>query len=174
MKHCHTQSGTDWAKSVTSRVGQYPGWFGKLPVALGLDFSVSSDAKVLFGIIAAKTYKTREKSNHVEVTTRGLAVLFNCSRTTISRWLNQLERHGYIEKLSKTKAKSVYRLTSEAFDYRVHVETAPDAVAEISSTALPVLRDKRRPCPKCLKTAVISSAYGICATCLATWADKRA
>src|SRR5689334_22735349 len=118
MKRCSTQSGTDWAKSVSSRAEQFPGWFGKIPVALSLDKSVSSDAKVLFGILAAKTYKTREKCNTVQATTRGLAELLGKGPATINRWIKQLEVAGHIEKLAKRKARGIYRLCSPAFEYR--------------------------------------------------------
>lgn len=174
MKPCKVQSFTVWAESVKSRALQFPGWFGKSPAKVLIDVSISSDAKVLHGILALKTYKTRGKCNVVSVTTRELAALLGKTAPTISTWLKQLEIAGHIEKLSGRQAKSVYRLASPAFDYRVRVETAPGAVAEVATERLPVLRDKKRRCPKCKVMARIESTSGVCADCLAEWVNRTA
>src|SRR5690349_20689086 len=169
MKRCPAKKWTEWAKSVQTRIGQYPAWYGKSPMSVLADNSLSYQSRVLFGIIAAKTYKTREKCNTVEITTRGLGALLNQSPQTISNWLKELENVGCVEKLSKNRSRSVYRLTSPAFRYKVRVEAAPNAVADVGSEALPLLRNKRRRCPKCLKTAQITSTAGVCGPCLERW-----
>lgn len=174
MKICNSQKVTDWAKSVQSRALQNPSWFGKVPVSLLLDKSVSPEAKVMFGTLAAKTYKTPSKSNIVSVTLRELAVLFNKTPMTISRWVGQLERGGHVERLSGQNAKSVFRLVSPVFDYHVRVETAPNAVADVMASQLPALRSKNRLCPKCKRTKAIDSTSGICAECLSAWASRSA
>lgn len=174
MKPCKAQNFTEWSESVKARAVQNPGWFGKYPVALLLDKSVSSDAKVLFGILAAKTYKTQGKSNVVSVSTRELAVLFTRSAPTISTWIGQLVQAGHLERISPRKAKSVLRLTSPVFEYSMRVETAPNAVADIDSGHAPMLRDKKRRCPKCRQVRHISSTSGVCDGCLSEWINRTA
>jgi hypothetical protein len=139
-----------------------------------IDGSISYQARVLFGIIAAKTYKTSEKSNLATVTTRGLGALLGHSPQTISNWLKELESAGHVERVSKDRARGVFRLTSPVFAYRATVETAPNVVAEVESEALPIVRDKRRRCPKCKAVARIASTSGICDECLAEWRGRMA
>jgi hypothetical protein len=174
MKRCPDKKWTEWAKSVQTRIGQYPAWYGKSPMTVLADNSITYQARVLFGIIAAKTYKTRAKCNTVAITARGLGVLLEQSPQTICNWLKELEKRGHIEKLSKSRAKSVYRLTSPVFKYRVHVEAAPNAVAEVDSARLAILRDKKRRCPKCRQMARITSTSGACDACVKDWADRAA
>jgi|GEM_PF-6283252 len=174
MSRCAINSGTDWAKSVLSRAAQFPGWFGKHPASVLLDKSISSEAKVLYGILALKTYKTREKSNLADASTRGMAILMGVGASTISRWMKELERSGHIERLSPNKSRGVYRLVSPVFDYRVRVETAANAVADVSSERLTMLRDKRRKCPKCGVQGRVVSTAGVCDDCLADWVRRSA
>lgn len=170
---CKAQDFTEWAKSVKARVLQYPGWYGKSPMSVLADFSISSDAKVLFGILGAKTYKTPTKSNVISFSTREVAELFGVTAPTISNWLKELEDEKHIEKLSKTRARSVYRLLSPVFDYRVRVETGENAAAEVESKSLPMIRDKRRKCPKCKKVVRIASTSGVCDGCLSEWVARE-
>ena len=173
MKNCKAQKCTDWAESVKSRALQYPGWFGKHPATVLLDSSVSYPARVLFGVLALKTYKTRATSNTVQASTRGVAALMGTTAATISNWLGELQRAKHIERVSQDKTRGVYRLLSPVFSYRVKVETAPNATADVSSEHLPILRDKRRICPKCRTRARISSSSGVCDGCLRDWLSRR-
>lgn len=175
MSRCKAQGFTEWAESVKSRVLQHPGWYGRIPMSVLTDLAISYECKTLFGILSAKTYKTRDKCNTVSLTTREIAELFGNTAPTISNWLKELENAGHIVKLSKSRAKSVYQLVSPVFDYRVRVETAPNVAKETTSKELPAIRaGKRAECGKCRKPKRITSTSGICAECLEEWGKKTA
>lgn len=168
-RNCKPQKLTDWAESVKSRTLQYPGWFGKTPMALLLNVSISCESKVVFGILAAKTYKTQGKCNIAQASTRDLASILNVSNTAVSNWLKELSGAGWIERISRARCVGVYRLLSPVFAYRAIVETAPNARVLVPSEQLPLLRDKRCKCPKCRRVKRMSSSSGVCDECLKEW-----
>jgi DNA-binding transcriptional ArsR family regulator len=150
----------------------FPQWFGKTPMMVSADLSISSDAVRVFGILSAKIYKNGSRT--VSVTTRGISVLLKKSPQTIMRWLKQLENAGHIEKISGRNVRSTYRLLSPAFSYRVIVETSPNSSREVASEKLAILRDKKRKCPKCKQVRRVVSSSGVCEDCLSAWAARKA
>lgn len=174
MKKCPVQSGTLWATTVTSRMGQFQRLFTRKPASVSLDFSISSDACRLYDILCIENYKSGFRTNLVTVTTRSLAELTGKSRTTVSRWLSELRGGGHLEKVSRHGQALTYRLSSPVYDFRAVVETMPGAAAEVSSKDLVLLRDKKRKCLKCGKVSRIASTSGACDSCLAEWIKRLA
>lgn len=175
MKRCLIHSETETPKSVSSSVRQHPRKFVRIPLTVMYDESITSDDRDLFGHLSAKTYKNNAiRCNTVMFTLRDLAEILRVGAQTVSRRLGRLEAAGHIKKLSKNREKSVYRLISPVFDYKVHVESGKDAVAETTSTELPILRDKKRRCPKCKALSRIVSTSGVCDSCVREWAERLA
>ena len=175
MKKCPVQSGTLWAQTVTSRMGQFQGLWTHKPSSVSLDFTISSDACRVYDILCIENYKSNFRTNLVSVTTRGLAELTGKSRTTVSRWLKELCDNNHLEKISGHGQALVYRILSPVYDYKVRVETGPNEAHETTSRELPSIRTgKRAVCPKCKKPAKITSTSGVCGKCLEAWAAKTA
>lgn len=100
------------AKTVTSRVGRFPKWFGRVPAAVLIDLTVSSHAVRVFGILALKTLE----GNISVLGCRELGKLIGKSRSTALRYIGELVSAGHLEIVPSANGhRSSYRLLSQVF-----------------------------------------------------------
>lgn len=139
-----------------------------------MDLSISSEAVRVFLLLALQNYQNGKKTNLVTISTRKLAEMRGTSHETIRKHLIELATHGHIEKLGKARGKATYRLMAPMFQSNFRVQTAPTIAVDIEAAQLPVVRDKKRKCPKCRKIERIASTSGVCERCLAEWVARTA
>jgi hypothetical protein len=138
---CPTLGGTVSAKSVLSRVGRFPGWYGRTPARVLLSRELSSDAVRIYGILALKT-------SEGSISTLGMRVLgelLGKGRTTIQRRLRELVTHGDLVMHKDGNGKrAYYELTSTVFSARKVERRAVPARKSPGKTYLsPTVRQAR-------------------------------
>lgn len=172
MKNWKVQEFPDSGKTGKCRGFQNPRHYSMSPKSLNLDKSVSDGAFRVFSILALQNYQKGRKTSVVQMSTREIADLKGASHTTIRKWLGELATGGYIEKLGSARGKAAFRLTGPMFQSNFRVQAAPGVVADVETSQLPIVRDKKRRCPKCKRVERITSTSGVCDQCLSEWVAR--
>ena len=99
-----------------SQTSQEPAYYSITPANVRYDRNLTPNAKLLYGEITALC----NKEGFCWATNNYFAELYNVSKTSVSKWISQLEQYGYI----KTTLK--YKKDTKEIEYRyIHIATPP-------------------------------------------------
>jgi hypothetical protein len=100
------------AKSVSSRVKRFPQWYGRVPLEVSSDSSISSDCVRVYSLIVLGAFQ----GNVVYIGMRQIATLSGMSPATVMRRIRELESAGHlVVKKDSAGKRSWYELTSPVF-----------------------------------------------------------
>lgn len=83
-----------------------PAYFAIIPADVRFDNRLTADEKLLFGEITAFS----SKDGRSTVPNKKLAELYNVTEDTISNWIGNLERYGYIEEIADHTEESYFSI----------------------------------------------------------------
>lgn len=103
-----------------------PSYYAIIPAKVRYDENLNNGQKLLYGEITALT----NKKGYCFAGNKYFARLYNCDPNTISRWISNLVKEGYLEveivKNSEDSKRKIYLLDNSRLDRKKHIDADLD------------------------------------------------